>query len=492
MSGLDQFLLTAIHYDFQCKWQVRQHFMNHSIVTQRKFISLLVATSVLTALAIAQAGQGRRGGRGGQRGGPPGVFHTEVPYHAIDVIQSRPTDTSVMLSILVAQDTQAIFSYTPGGVARALALKAGVPFEIEVADLQPDQAYQYMIAGESPLAKGTFRTARPAGVPFTFDVQADSHLDENTDPRVYTNTLMNIAADRPDFLIDLGDTFMTDKYANYQDAAPQYLAQRYYFGIVGQNAPVFLVLGNHDGEVGWRTPGGEMSAWSMAMRHKYFPPVRTNSFYSAGPITSNYYAWTWGDALFVVLDPFTLSQEKPRTDDDGWVRTLGRTQYDWLSKTLSSSHARYKFVFIHHLVGGLDKDSRGGVEASTFYEWGGENLDHSPGFRSHRAGWPMPIHELLVANHVSAVFHGHDHLYVRQQRDGIIYQEVPQPSSARENATNSAVDYGYTSGKLLGSPGHMRISIGAGGALVEYVKSRLSGTNAEVVDRYTIQPATKQ
>jgi len=40
------------------------------------------------------------------------------------------------------------------------------------------------------------------------------------------------------------------------------------------------------------------------MRRKYFPPVLSNTFFSAGPVTADYYSWTWGDALFVVLDPF--------------------------------------------------------------------------------------------------------------------------------------------------------------------------------------------
>ena len=45
---------------------------------------------------------------------------------------------------------------------------------------------------------------------------------------------------------------------------------------------------------------------------------------------------------------------------------------------------------------------------------------------------------LLVANKVNIVFHGHDHLFVKQDLDGIVYQEVPQPSAARSDATNSA------------------------------------------------------
>ena len=62
----------------------------------------------------------------------------------------------------------------------------------------------------------------------------------------------------------------------------------------------------------------------------------------------------------------------------------------------------------------------------------------------------MPIHDLLVANHVTAVFHGHDHLFVKQDLDGIIYQEVPQPSAARANATNSAAEYGYVIWRCAG------------------------------------------
>jgi hypothetical protein len=146
-------------------------------------------------------------------------------------------------------------------------------------------------------------------------------------------------------------------------------------------------------------------------------------------------------------------------------------------------------VFIHHLAGGGDREARGGVEASYFFEWGGANRDRSPGFAAHRFGWAAPIHDLLAAQHVTAVFHGHDHLYVRQERDGIVYQETPQPGQARGNTTDSAKEYGYLSGTLLGGSGHLRVSVSPTGAVVGYVRSRLSEKNALVMDRYTLQPA---
>jgi hypothetical protein len=260
--------------------------------------------------------------------------------------------------------------------------------------------------------------------------------------------------------------------------------------------PVFLTLGNHDGEVGWSTrDSAAMTTWARDMRRRFFPPVRSNAFYVAGSPTSAYYAWKWGDALFIVLDPFSDTRTRPGQVGDGWAWTLGREQYDWLERTLSSSQARYTFVFIHHLVGGRPDgraaEARGGAEVSRFFEWGGANADGSPGFGAHRAGWRMPIHELLRAHRVTAVFHGHDHLYVHQERDGIAYQEVPQPGHARGDSTRSAAEYGYGRGTLLGGSGHLRVAVSSRAATVEYVRSRLTGPEADVADRYALNPSDR-
>ena len=41
-----------------------------------------------------------------------------------------------------------------------------------------------------------------------------------------------------------------------------------------------------------------------------------------------------------------------------------------------------------------------------------------------------PVHQLLVNNHVTAFFHGHDHEYAHEQRDGVVYQLVPMAADA--------------------------------------------------------------
>ena len=171
--------------------------------------------------------------------------------------------------------------------------------------------------------------------------------------------------------------------------------------------------------------------------------------------------------------------------------TLGETQYRWLAKTLTSSKAAMRFVFIHHLVGGLGRDVRGGAKPAAYMEWGGKNADGSEGFKENRPGWELPLHQLFVKNGVNIVFHGHDHLFVKEELDGIIYQEVPQPGHP-SGGTRSAEEYGY-GGVILGSSGHVRVTVSENDAKVDYVRSIVPGVtrteleNAAVEHSYTVR-----
>lgn len=307
---------------------------------------------------------------------------------------------------------------------------------------------------------------------FTFDIQADSHLDENTVPALYEKTLAQIKDDSPSFLIDLGDTFMAEKLTKtYEEAEARFELQKRYLSVLGA-IPLFLVNGNHDGEQGWVNT--EQPAWTKSLREQFFPnPLLSVPGYAAAA-EGNYYAFRYGSALFVALDPYTFTAVKRRSDADGWDCTLGKAQYDWLAKTLSESDAAYRFVFIHNMVGGIGKDSRGGMEAAQYFEWGGKNADGSDGFAANRPGWAMPIHDLLVQYHVTAVFHGHDHFYARQEKDGIIYQMVPQPGTPG-NSINDAARFGYEKGTFLPSAGYLRIHVSDSGVSAAYVHIDASG-----------------
>jgi hypothetical protein len=81
----------------------------------------------------------------------------------------------------------------------------------------------------------------------------------------------------------------------------------------------------------------------------------------------------------------------------------------------------------------------------------------------------MPIHQLLVANKVSAVFHGHGHFYGFQQLDGIVYQKSPQPGSARFS-TVSAIDGKHVQGPILPNSDYLRVSVSPQATKFEYVR----------------------
>lgn len=463
----------------------------------------------LLCAAVALAGpEGKRGRDKGNKDQPSqNSTCNDVPAHPLDVILARPTRDSVTLSVLAYQDAEGYIAY---GTQRdrlsrqtpKRSFKKGEPAELLIGSLQPNTRYFYQLraAGRASI-EGTFHTQRARGSGFTFTITADSHLDDRVDAKLYQRTLANALADAPDFNVDLGDTFMTEKHDNRDNAARQYLAQRYYFGQLCREAPLFLVLGNHDGESprGHGSVADSLAVWSNLMRKRYFPNPVPDAFYTGNGakhpeagLLQDYYAWTWGDALLVVLDPFWFTQ-KQRGRGDNWKRTLGAEQYQWLKRTLETSKSRFKFVFIHHLVGGADEQCRGGSEAVPFYEWGGKNADGTSGFKENRPGWPAPIHQLLLQNRVSAVFHGHDHLYAKQDLDGIVYQEVPQPGTpGPTKAPRNAEEYGYKSGTILGSPGHLRVRVGATAATVEYVRACLPDDergdrrNAAVAHSYSV------
>jgi predicted MPP superfamily phosphohydrolase len=188
---------------------------------------------------------------------------------------------------------------------------------INLENLEGGKRYYYQLyyvrEGQTQLQKSKlsfFQTQRKVNQAFSFSIQADSHLDENTDPATYLQTVKNMATDSVDFLVDLGDTWMTDKYReDYKLSAKQYEAQRYYFSEVAYQAALFNVLGNHDGESkakGKKGDGSNMQVWSNQMRSSlYINPVK-NQFYSGN--SSSYYACNGGMLCILCLILLLIQQ----------------------------------------------------------------------------------------------------------------------------------------------------------------------------------------
>ncbi|MBL9201016.1 MAG: metallophosphoesterase, partial [Opitutaceae bacterium] len=319
-----------------------------------------------------------------------------------------PTDRGVALNL---EANKAVELYVEYGTATgaytaqtpAVTYAAGAPIELKIqapagaAPLQANRRYFYRVRYRAPgeaafRARGerSFMTARPRGTAFTFTLTADPHLDEVTSQPLFTLAMKNIAADNPDFHVDLGDIFMSDKMATILPGLPinygliefRAVTLRNNFAECVHSVPFMFTLGNHEAEYRYvydadRSVAKDqnIASWNLIARKNYFPtPVPDGAFYTGSAETrlvagrnellENYYAWEWGDALFVVLDPFNNTLTNPNSNPpDNWRWSLGKPQYDWLKATLQGSRAKYKFLFLHHLVGGI-ASARGGVESA--------------------------------------------------------------------------------------------------------------------------------
>lgn len=429
---------------------------------------------------------------------------------AYSEILGRPTNTSIAVNILFGKQSEVYWEYGTAtgnytGKTTTSTASKDVPLEVELTNLTTDTKYYYRVryrpTGTTTFLAGpeyTFHTPRTSGTSFSFAIEADPHLDENSDTTSYTLTLKNILSKSPDFLVDLGDTFFSEKQpSKTQDViTARHLLLRRYFDDVSHSMPLYLVLGNHEGETGWAMNGTANSLPVMASntRNLYYPNPAPNSFYTGVTKTESFvgqrkgfYAFEWGNAQIIVLDPYWYTTNKA-----GWGWTLGADQFNWFKSAITTSKAKYKFIFCHNLVGGSTTDARGGAEFADFYEWGGKNADGTTGFDSNRPGWGgKSIHTLMKENKATIFFHGHDHFYGKQDKDGIVYQETPQPSN-RNISNTSAKDYGYVTGTILPGRGFLLVTVSGTSVKVEYVKTLLpseegaNGKNGDIAASYTI------
>ena len=444
-----------------------------------------------------------------------------------------PTANSVTLNALSLLPLEIYFElgYSSGDYNSKTLMGTyvgGEPIEVVLDTLLPDTRYFYRMRyrrpGEQEYSSGperSFHTQRSASETFSFTVQSDSHLQDlllwaatGDGLSLYRTALRNASADASDFHFCMGDTFHCESYAardvvDYEEAVRRHLDQRPLLDLVCHSAPFFFAVGNHEGEQGWRLDGSpdNVAIWAANARKHVYPLPAPDAFYTGGTdnvpyvgLRESYYAWEWGNALFVVLDPYWYTTSKPHGaggtpgSGDNWDWTLGQEQYDWLCQTLENSAATFKFVFAHQVTGGVTTYGRGGIEAACYalgwhgsFEWGGEDLFGNYVFDTKRPGWGRPIHDVLVDNNVTIFFHGHDHVFVHQVLDGVVYQECPQPS---DSAYRSGFYYfaGYLYGVKVNNSGHVRVTVSPSQVTVEYIRAYLpgDGTNGQVAYSYSI------
>ncbi len=95
----------------------------------------------------------------------------------------------------------------------------------------------------------------------------------------------------------------------------------------------------------------------------------------------------------------------------------------------------------------------------------------------------------MVKNKVNIFFQGHDHIFVTQERDGLIYQSMPNPADDTFSMFNETA---YLTGTKAPNSGHVRVTVSPASAKVEYfLAARSTDTsrkNLTLAHSYTVKP----
>jgi hypothetical protein len=467
--------------------------------------ALLILASTLAACGISARPSGvpatpsadptapTLGGRVGESG----------PALLLPTLVGTPTDRSATISVVRDADAEAYVEYGAASGTYVAAtgievLAAGEPALFMIEGLAPGARCYYRVRSRTPGGgdfaadpEGSFVTGRSPGETFMFTIQGDSHIEraKQFDAELYRLTLRNAAASAPDFHFAMGDDFSVDTMKTFtqQGIEAIYAVQRAFLGLLGGSSPVFLVNGNHEQAARYLLDGTDanVAVWAQNARNRYFPEPAPDGFYSGDPepvpaigLLRDYYSFEWGDALFVVIDPYwhspvavdnELGGRDKATDGgkaDAWSATIGDAQYRWLRSTLEASDARCKFVFTHHVLG----TGRGGAILADLYEWGGEDRNGRDLFKTKRPGWAEPIQDLMARTGVTIFFQGHDHVFAKEVVDGVVYQTLPEPADP-----NYALYFAdsYPGALVAANSGHVRVTVSPASVRVEYVRSVL-------------------
>ncbi len=194
-----------------------------------------------------------------------------------------------------------------------------------------------------------------------------------------------------------------------------WLRMRRMYSALTPRLPVYLVLGNHDGESGY----DYARPWAVSYRKKYFRQPGAPQRHSAD---ENFFCLPWGDSSgldnpqFIVLDNEGYNPFPGPLRPEDW--TLGQEQKDWFSRVLEHD-AAWKFTFFHHVLGGWP---RGTNEDITSYAYGRGPLfiaeDYAPYCSDPGRVEQVELTRMMREGGVRTCFYGHDHIHFVRKLEG--------------------------------------------------------------------------
>jgi hypothetical protein len=234
--------------------------------------------------------------------------------------------------------------------------------EVKVKGLHSGRRYAYSVECGGEVASGEFATAPGPAEPFTFVVYGDTRSQH--DP--HRTLVERVRREVPDFILLTGD--MVDEGHREGDWQTFFDIER---DLLRENV-IFPAVGNHDRQGRART--------ADAFRRYFSVPDDT-------PDPERYYAFTYGNSKFLILD--SNEHSFALTDQTAWLEKI-------LADAAVDPKIQHRFVVMHHPV------------YSTSLHGGHPEL---------REMW-TPLFERYG---VEAVFSGHDHTYERSLEGGVRY-----------------------------------------------------------------------
>ena len=293
--------------------------------------------------------------------------------------------------------------------------------EVNVTGLDSGRRYAYVVECDGETSGGEFATAPGPAEPFTFVVYGDTRSQD--DP--HRTLVERVRREVPDFILLTGD--MVDEGNKEGDWQSFFDIER---ELLRENV-LFPAVGNHDRQGRART--------ADAFRRYFSVPDDT-------PDPERYYAFTYGNSRFLILD----------SNEHSFALT---DQTAWLEKELADAavdpRIQHRFVVMHHPV------------YSTSLHGGHPQL---------REMW-TPLFERYG---VEAVFSGHDHTYERSAEGGVRYfvsggggaPLYPKDSHAARADAEASIYFERTFN-------YMRVQVV--GARIEVTSLREDGTRIETV-----------
>lgn len=437
-------------------------------VTRRRFIKESAAVTATLASTIAPLATMSYAATSP----PPPLF--------LPPFLARPTEKSIFISALNGnQPSKAIIEVREENTIEwerrgtELSVSAYDFLNWDIANLSAATRYEYRVLIKrasdddyTPTANGSFITQRKASTSYKAVLITDPHTGtfaETSEPvQTLDKVIQNTSREKAEFVLALGDNVAWPGSREYPQTAPQgavsaYAMYRKHIGPLTLNCPHFGIIGNWAGESG-KFPEKSIKLVSD-VRRKFLPNPGHLTYPQGGSEREDFYAFSWGDVLYVMLNIQTHSKpSKPGeleslmadvTGIEDW--TIGDRQMKWLETTLKNATERFRFVCMHHPAGGNAGDS-----ANTLYGRGGA--------RAWNTGEQRTIHDLMKKYKVQIFFYGHDHVFVDDVVDGIHYT-LPGSCGAPWKFTKAETGYE----RFWPDSGHARLEVTPEKATVTFI-----------------------